>query len=246
MTDPVVFIGRVASALPLLRYPRQLRLREVRYYLDLCGTRSLWIAITICLLMGMVLGFHGAVQSRKFGLEIFTVDLIGFLVLKELGPLMVAMIATGRAGSAFAAEIGTMKLDEEIDALDTMGIRPEAYLVLPKLIAMIIAMPMLIVFGDIAGVVGGMIIGVTSLGIPLQAYASRTFEVLDNYTFILGVAKGVVFGILITLAGCYCGFQASRDALGVGRSATNAVVVSIFLIVVADAVIAILYSFIGY
>ena len=244
--EPVVFLGQVAGVCPLLFRRRGLRRREFFYYLDLCGARSLPIVLAICYLMGLVLGFQAALQMRKVGTEIFVVDLVGFSVLKEFGPLMVAMIATGRAGSAFAAEIGTMKVDEEISALETMGISPAAYLVLPKMLSMLIALPILTVFGDFAGIVGGLTVGVTVLDLPMAAYCTRTMEVLDSVTFLLGVLKSMAFAVLITLAGCYCGFRSSADAQGVGRAATSAVVSSIFLVVIADAVIAILYSFIGY
>ena len=241
--EPIVFIGRVASVLPQLRNPRRLRLRETLYYLDLCGVKSLPIVLAICFLMGVVMAVNGQIQLSKVGQEIFVVDLVGFAVLKEFGPLMVALIATGRAGSAFAAE---MKVDEEISALETMGITPEAYLVLPKLIAMLIALPLLTVFGDAAGLLGGMLIGTTTMGIPVPTYWSRSLEVLDYMTFLLGALKSLAFAVLVTLAGCYCGFVAQNDALGVGRAATSAVVASIFLVVIADVVITILYSFIGY
>ena len=167
-------------------------------------------------------------------------------MLKEFGPLMVAMIATGRAGSAFAAEIGTMKVNEEISALRTMGIRPEEYLVLPKLIAMLIAMPLLATIGDVAGIAGGMAVGVTYLDLPVAVYWERTIQALSAMTFLLGIVKCAVFAILISLCGCYCGFSAEGDAQGVGRGATRAVVSSIFFVVVADAVLTLLYSFIGY
>lgn len=124
VTEPVVFIGRVASALPLLRQKRQLRIKEILYYLDLCGAQSLPLVLLICFLMGGVLAINGQIQLSKFGSEIFIVDMVGFSVLKEFGPLMVALIATGQAGSAFASEIGTMKVDEEISALETLSIRP--------------------------------------------------------------------------------------------------------------------------
>ncbi len=246
LREPVIFVGRVAAVLPLLFARRGIRKREFGYYLDLCGARSLPIVLAICYLMGLVLGIQAALQMQKVGTEIFVVDLVGFSVLKEFGPLMVAMIATGRAGSAFAAEIGTMKVEEEISALETMGIRPEAYLVLPKLLAMLIALPVLTVFGDFAGIAGGFTVGVTTLGLPVSAYWTRSVEVLDALTFLLGVLKSVVFAVLVTLSGCYCGFRASADAQGVGRAATSAVVCSIFLVVIADALITILYSFIGY
>ena len=246
LADPLVFIGGVVRAIPTLFTRKGLRKREIHYYLDLCGVQSVPIVVLICLLMGAVLGLQAALQLRKVGTEIFTVDLVGFAVLKEFGPLMVAMIATGRAGSAFAAEIGTMKVNEEISALETMGIRPEAYLVLPKLVAMLIAMPLLAVIGDIAGIAGGMVIGVTYLNLPLEVYWERTIHALNWITFLLGVLKCAVFSILVSLCGCYCGFAAEGDAQGVGRGATRAVVSSIFFVVIADAVMTMLYSFIGY
>ncbi|MBQ7694958.1 MAG: ABC transporter permease [Lentisphaeria bacterium] len=243
---PVIFLGAVVSVLPRIFKKRGLRKKDLVYYLDLCGTRSLGVVLLISALMGMVLALQGALQLRKVGTDIFVVDLVGFAVLKEFGPLMVAIIATGRAGSAFAAEIGTMKVNEEIYALKTLGVAPESFLVTPKLLAMLIAMPILTVFSDAAGIFGGLAVGVTFMNIPVTAYVERTFNVLDEITFLLGVLKCSVFSVLITLAGCYCGFQAEGDAQGVGRGATKAVVLSIFLVIIADAVLTLLYSFIGY
>jgi len=246
LAAPLVFIGAVVLAVPTLFRKHGFRKREVLYYLDLCGVRSVPIVVLICVLMGAVLGIQAALQLRKVGTEIFVVDLVGFAVLKEFGPLMVAMIAIGRAGSAFAAEIGTMKVNEEISALRTMGIRPEAYLVLPKLIAMLISMPLLATIGDVAGVAGGMMVGVTYVGLPLEVYWERTINSLGPVTFLLGVLKCAIFAVLVSLCGCYCGFSAEGDAQGVGRGATRAVVSGIFFVVVADAVLTVLYSFVGY
>jgi phospholipid/cholesterol/gamma-HCH transport system permease protein len=246
LIDPVIFIGRVSSVLPQLLKRRGIRKREFLYYLDLCGAKSLPTALLICFLTGLILVIQAALQLRKVGTEIFIVDLVGFSILKEFGPLMVAFIAIGRAGSAFAAEIGTMKVNEEIHALETLGITPESYLVMPKLAAMLIAMPLLTIFGDIAGVAGGFVVGTSALHIPFAAYWERTTTVLAVSTFLVGLCKSFIFAILITLAGCYCGSRTSEDAQGVGRGATNAVVTSIFLVVIADTVITLLFSFIGY
>ena len=242
----LIFSGGVVLALPELFRRRKRRWREFFYYFDLCGSQSLLIVLLICFLMGVVLGIQGALQMSKVGTEIFMVDLIGFSVLKELGPLMVAIIATGRAGSAFAAEIGTMKVNEELSALKTLGINPEGYLVIPKLCAMVLAMPLLTVCGDAAGIVGGMSVGVTVSGIPAAAYWSRTVDVLDVVSLLSGLVKSVVYAILITFAGCYYGFASSGDAQGVGRAATQAVVASIFLVVIFDAVMTLLFSFVGW
>ncbi len=243
---PIEFIGSIARILPNLFRPKGIRRRDLWYYLDLCGAKSLPIVLLITFPMGAIMAIQADLQLSKFGTEIFTVDLVGFSVLKEFGPLMVAIILTGRAGSAFAAEIGTMKVNEEISALETMGISSISYLVLPKLVAMAIAEPILTVFADFAGIIGGMSIGVSVMEIPIAAYWDRTINVLDGVTLLLGVLKSFVFSILITIAGCYYGFSASSDAQGVGLSATQAVVASIFYVVVADAILTLLYSFIGY
>ena len=245
-TAPTLFVGAVVTVLPQIFKKRGVRLKDMFYYLDLCGTKSLTVVIMVSFLMGLVLGIQGALQLRKVGTDIFIVDLVGFAVLKEFGPLMVAVIGTGRAGSAFAAEIGTMKVNEELYALKTLGISPEAFLVLPKLLAMLIAMPLLTVFADAAGLLGGLSVGVSFMDIPVDAYIERTFRVLDGITFALGVLKSIIFALLITMAGCYCGFKAEGDAQGVGRGATKAVVVSVFLVIIADTVMTLLYSFIGY
>ena len=242
LSFPLIFLGEVGSASP--QFFR--RKREILYYLELCGVKSLPVVIMISLLMGAIIALQGALQMRKVGTEIFVIDLVGFAVLKEFGPLMVAMISTGRAGSAFAAEIGTMKVNEEISALETMGVNPFGYLVHPKLIAMLISMPLLTVFGDFFGILGGMMVGTSALDIPAAAYWGRSIAVLDGVNLLLGIIKSTVFGVLITLAGCCCGFSSSGDAQGVGRGATQAVVASIFLVVVADAVLTLLDSFIGY
>ena len=173
-------------------------------------------------------------------------DLVGFSILKELGPLMVAMIATGRAGSAFAAEIGTMKVNDEISALETMGFAPSRFLVIPKMLAMVLVAPVLTVFGDVIGIVGGFVVGTTMLGLPLMAYYNRTVEVLYPMVFILGMVKSIVFALIIAVIGCLRGFQAECNAQGVGRATTSAVVTSIFLIVIADAVLTIIFSLMGY
>ncbi len=241
-----MFVGRVTAALTGDLARQGIRKREFNYYFNLCGTKSLPTVLTIAFLMGVVLAVQSAIQLRKVGGEIFTIDLVGFAVMKEFGPLTVAIIAIGRAGSAFAAEIGAMKVNDEINALETLGIRPESFLVTPKLAAMLCAMPLLTVFSDLAGILGGMAIGVTVLDIPAEAYWEGTWRTLDITTFLLGWIKSFTFGTLITLAGCYFGFQSSSDAQGVGRAATDAVVASIFLIVISDTLFTVLYSFIGY
>lgn len=243
----VCFLGQLLKATKdIIRHPSTLRVKDMLYYMDLCGSQALPIILCICYLMGVILGFQFALQAQKVGAEIYVADGVGFSILKELGPLMVAIISTGRAGSAFAAEIGTMKVNEEISALRTMGFSPVGFLVVPKLLAMLITMPILIVFGDFAGLLGGFTVGVTMLDLPPITYIDRTFEVLLPSTLTMGVLKGLVFATIISLIGCMRGFQSSSDAQGVGRATTSAVVTSIFLVVVADAVLTRLYTMWGY
>lgn len=243
----VSFLGELASASKkLIRHPSRLRGKDMFYYMDLCGSQALPIVLCICYLMGVILGFQFALQAQKVGAEIYVADGVGFSILKELGPFMVAVISTGRAGSAFAAEIGTMKVNEEISALQTMGFSPVAFLVIPKLLAMLVTMPLLIVFGDFAGLAGGFTVGVTMMGLTPVAYLDRTFQVLLPSTLTMGVLKGLVFATIIALVGCMRGFQSKSDAQGVGRATTSAVVTSIFLVVVSDAILTRLYTLWGY
>lgn len=245
--EPVAFFGAaLIGCRDALLSPGRLRKRDLFYYIDLCGVQSVPIVVLICYLMGLILGFQGATQMRKFGAEIYVADMVGFSVLKELGPFMVAVICTGRAGSAFAAEIGTMRTDDEINALDTMGILPERFLIAPKMLAMLIVMPLLTVFGDVAGLLGGLSVGVLYMDLPASAYIERSAAVLNMLSFTSGILKSFVFAVLITLCGCYQGFRSEPDAQGVGRSATGAVVLSIFAVTAADAVITVIYTLWGW
>ena len=245
--ETLIFWGETACSVAILfRNPRKLRWRNFFYYLDTCGASALPIVLLICFLLGITIAFQAAIQMRKFGTEVFVADLVGFSILKEFGPLMVALIAPGRAGSSFAAEIGAMKAEEEISALTTMGISPVRFLAVPKLLAMVISIPLLIVFGDIAGLLGGLVVGMGFLNLTAEVYLSRTAEVLTPLVMVLGVAKGIFFGAMIALVGCREGFRSESDSQGVGRAATRAVVKSILYLVIIDTVLTVLYSFWGY
>ncbi|MBN2643137.1 MAG: ABC transporter permease, partial [Victivallales bacterium] len=246
LRDAVVFTGELVSLiLQGIRKPSRIRWRETLYYMDMCGSDAVPIVMLICLLMGIILGFQGAIQLQQYGGDVFIADFVALVITKELGPLMVAMICTGRAGSAFAAEIGTMKVGEEIDALRTMGLEPGRFLTLPKFIAMVVAMPLLTVFGDIIGIIGGLLIAVFKMDLPVIIYYNRVAAILTPLSFILGLFKSLVFAIIITAVGCRRGFRAKSDAQGVGHAATSSVVSSIFWIVIADFVLTFIYSFIG-
>lgn len=235
----IQFIGEAVSACAdAVRRPRKIRWRETLFYMNMCGSDGLPITALICFLTGIILGYQCAVQMHKYGADAFLPGLVGCSVVRELGPMMVAIVATGRAGSAFAAEIGTMKVSEEIDAMRTMGFLPERFLVIPKLIAMTLTIPMLTVIGDVMGILGGMIVGHTSLGMPVQTYYQQTVEWVAPEYFFESIFKSVVFAVVITLTGCWRGFRAGNDAIAVGKATTSAVVISILFIILCDTFLA--------
>jgi phospholipid/cholesterol/gamma-HCH transport system permease protein len=225
-----------------IRRPSTIRWRETFYYMDMCGADAFPIVSMICFLMGLILAFQGAVQLSKVGTDIYLADGVGLSIVKELGPLMVAMVSTGRAGSAFAAEIGTMKVGEEVNAMTTFGFVPSRFLFVPKFIAMLIAMPILTIFGDFVGVLGGMLVGYFQLGIPIVAYTNRTLLAIQPSHLAESLTKSITFAGIITIVGCMRGFESNDDAQGVGRSATTAVVTSIFMIIIADAFLTYLFT----
>jgi len=236
--------GEMASSLwYAVKNPRKIRYRETIYYMDVCGTDAVPIVVLICFLMGLILGFQGAIQMHKFGTDIFVADLVGLSIVKELGPLMVAMICTGRAGSAFAAELGTMKVGDEIDAMITMGFVPSRFILVPKVIALVTVMPILTVFGDVMGILGGMFVGKIKLDIPIIAYYNRTVIAILPQYLMEGLLKSIVFAVLIAGVGCLRGLEAKNDTQGVGRATTSAVVSGIFLVIVADTLLTILFSY---
>ena len=242
----ISYVGELVQALwQAALHPRQVRWRDTFTYMDRCGADALPIVTLICFLMGLILGFQSAIQMHTFGADIFVADLVGLSICKELGPLMVAMICTGRAGSSFAAEIGTMKVSEEIDALVTMGLDPNRFLVVPKLLALVVVMPMLAIFGDIAGVAGGFVVGMFQLNLPFIAYWNETVNAIGPWDVTEGLIKSGVFAFLIAAVGCNRGLRTEGGAQGVGGATTSAVVSGIFLVIVADAVMTLLFTRIG-
>ena len=237
------FIGDLAvSFFYAIRHPRKVRWRETFYYMDSCGSDALPIVATVGFLMGLVLALQGAIQLTKFGAKSMVIDLVALAMVKELGPLMTAVVATGRAGSSFAAEIGTMKVTEEVDAMTTLGFDPYRFLVVPKTIALIVVLPMLTLLADIAGIIGGMFITYFQLKISIPESFYKTLELITLSDFSQGLIKSLVFAVLIASVGCLRGFQTKNDAQSVGRSTTSAVVTGIFLIAVADSIISILFT----
>lgn len=236
------FIGEIIKAIfYLIRNPRKLDFKEVLFYMDKSGADGVPIVMLICFLIGVILAFQGISQMMKFGLQIYIADLVGLAIIRELGPLMVAMICIGRAGSAYAAELGTMNVAEEIDAMNTMGLKPTRFLVLPKIIALVLVVPMLVVIGDICGIIGGVLITIAMSDISYVEYMNRTLQSLVPWNIGETLIKAVVFAFIIAGVGCFRGFEADKDAKGVGSATTSSVVSGIFLVIIADFFVTFFY-----
>jgi phospholipid/cholesterol/gamma-HCH transport system permease protein len=240
------FVGDAALSLRrIISGKGTIRWRDFWALIEDCGMGALPIVGLISLLTGLILAFVGAVQLKLFGAEIFVADLVGLAMVREMGALMTAIIMTGRSGAAFAAHIGTMKVSEEIDALTTFGFDPFDMLVTPRLLALLFMMPLLCLYSDVIGILGGVIIGTTLLDLPLMQYLIETREALNLTQIVIGVAKSTVFGVLIAGAGCLQGLRCGNNAAAVGQATTSAVVTGIVLIVVADSFFAILLEILG-
>jgi phospholipid/cholesterol/gamma-HCH transport system permease protein len=244
--DLLAFFGLVAATLAAsARRPGRLRGRAIVAHVERIGLHALPIVGLLSFLIGVVLAYQGADQLRVYGAEIFTVNLLGVSILRELGGLMTAILVAGRSGSAFTAEMGTMKVNEEIDAMRTMGLDPVEVLVLPRLLAMVVALPLLTIYANLAALSGGALMVVLTLDIGIAQFLSQLGEAVTISTFWLGMVKAPVFAALIGLVGCYEGLQVSGSAESVGRRTTRSVVEAIFLVIVADAGFSILFAQMG-
>jgi phospholipid/cholesterol/gamma-HCH transport system permease protein len=240
---PLRFLGETALATATsLRQPRRIRWRPVAFNLQSAGLNALPIVGLLAFLLGVVVAYQGANQLRTFGANIFVADLVGLSMLREFAPMITAIIVAGRSGSAYAAQIGTMVVTEEIDALRTLGIEPQELLVLPKLLALVLALPLLTVFADGTGVLGGMLMAKLSLGVGYTEFMERLVKAVSVTDYLIGVGKAAVFAAIIVLVGCYQGFRTRGGADSVGRQTTRSVVQSIFLVIVADALFSVAFS----
>jgi phospholipid/cholesterol/gamma-HCH transport system permease protein len=230
----------------IVRQPKRFRLNAVVQRFDVVGVRALGIIGLMSFLIGVVIGQQGAVQLQAFGAEIYTINLIGRLTIRELGTLMTAIMVAGRSGSAFAAQIGTMKITEEIDAMRTIGVSPVEALVVPRMLACTVMMPLLAFYAMIMSIVGGGVFCWISLDIPPLTFIQRIREVVPLYDLWVGLIKAPVFGFIIALAGCFQGMQVEGNSEEVGIRTTAAVVQSIFLVIVLDAVFAVFFSSVGW
>ncbi len=242
----LAFAGEAAVVLlrSLMR-PHRLRWRPILHNLQTSGVEAMPITGLLSFLMGVVIAYQGADQLQRFGANIFIVDLVGLAMLRELSPLLTAIIIAGRSGSAYAAQIGTMKITEEIDALRTVGVGPHELLVLPKMLALIIALPLLTVFADVAGIFGGMVMASSRLDVSFDVFLNRLGDAVSLSSFLVGIVKAPVFAAIIALTGCYQGFQVSDSTDSVGRQTTVSVVQSIFVVILTDALFSIVFNWLN-
>jgi len=245
-SEVLAFAGETFVAFAkLLGGKARFRRIDLVLFVQECGADALPIVTLISVLVGLILAFVGAVQLRMFGAEIYVADIVGIGMVREMGAMMAAIIMAGRTGAAFAAQLGTMQVNEEIDALTTLGISPIEFLVLPRILALVLMMPLLCLYADFMGILGGVFVGVTMLDLPLVQYMHQTQAALNLPSFAFGLVKSIMFGILVALSGCLRGMQCGRSASAVGLAATSAVVSAIVAIVVADGLFAVLSDVLG-
>ncbi len=243
----VQFVGECTlSAVYLVKHPHKFRWKDCLYEMQQCGAMALPIVGLIAFLVGLTLAYTGAVILRQFGADIWVADLVGLTMVREMGAVMTAIVLAGRTGAAYAATLGNMKANEEIDALETLGIRPVDFLVMPRILALALMMPLLALYANSLGILGGMAIALAILDIPPTAYWVETLTMIDLSDISTGLIKALTFGLIVGLAGCLRGLQADRSAAGVGLAATSAVVTAILLIIVADALYAVIFNILGW
>ncbi len=241
------FLGTIVMAIgTVIRHPRRFRNKALVHQIELVGVSSLGIIGLMSFLIGIVVAQQGAVQLRQFGAEIYTINLTGRLCMRELGVLMTAIMVAGRSGSAFAAQIGTMKLTEEVDAMRTIGVSPIEALVLPRILAAVLMMPLLGFYSAVVAIIGGAFVGNFALDIPFWTFLSRIQEVVPLHDLWVCLAKAPVFGLIIGVAGCYQGMQVKANAEEVGLRTTAAVVMAIFMVIVLDAFFAVFFTKVGW
>lgn len=237
------FVGEcVLSTQRLVRSPRRFRWGDCFGEMQQCGAMALPIVSLVSFLVGVTLAYTGAIVLQLFGGDIWIADMIGLSMVREMGAVMTAVVLAGRTGAAFAATLGNMKANEEIDALETLGIPPVEFLVLPRLLALAVMMPLLALYANALGIIGGMVVAWGLLSIPPGAYWIEMQTIVDLSDIASGVIKASAFGLIVGLAGCLRGLQAERSAAGVGRAATSAVVTALLLLVIADALFAVVFN----
>jgi phospholipid/cholesterol/gamma-HCH transport system permease protein len=240
----ISFVGSVCVAFAFsFIHPKSFRVDDTIHYMQKTGTDALPIVGMISFLLGLIVAFMSSVQLQMFGANIYVASLVSLAMTRELGPIMTAIVVAGRSGSSFASEIGTMKISEEVDALFTMGFDPTRFLVVPKILASLIVVPILTLFSDVFAILGGLTVGVFMLDLTANAYISQTIKTLTLFDVFLGLLKSIVFAILISWIGCLRGFRVKGGAAAVGQATTSAVVSGIFLIIAFDSIFAVILRY---
>jgi phospholipid/cholesterol/gamma-HCH transport system permease protein len=244
--EMLAFIGdTVIAFLNLLRGRAQYRKTDLWLVMEACGGQALPIVSLICFLVGLILAFIGAIQLQLFGAQIYVADLVGIAMVRLMAAIMTGIVMAGRTGGAFAAQLGTMQVNQEIDALKTLGISAMEFLVLPRMLALALMMPLLCLYANLMGILGGMVVGVGMLDIGFIQYYNETAKAVNLWNLGIGLFSGTVFGVIVALSGCMRGMQCGRSASAVGEAATSAVVTAIVGIIVSTAVITVMCDLLG-
>jgi phospholipid/cholesterol/gamma-HCH transport system permease protein len=244
--DFLAFLGEASvSVLRLATGRARFQRAELFLTVQEVGAQALPIVSLISFLVGVILAYVGALQLRQFGAQVYVADLVGIAMTREMGAMMAAIIMAGRTGAAFAAQLGTMQVNEEIDALSTLGINAMEFLVLPRMLALALMMPLLGVYADLLGILGGAAVGLGMLDLGALEYSQRTLAAVGTDDFLAGLVKASVFGVLVAIAGCLRGMQCGRSSAAVGAAATSAVVTGIVLIIVSDAIMTVIFDLLG-
>ena len=243
LIDFIEFFGHlVYTAFESIKKPKEFRLKATLYHIQHNGYDAIPIILITTFLIGVVIAYQGSVQLERFGANIFIVEMVGIIATRELSPLIVAIVVAGRSASSFTAQIGVMKITQEIDAMKTMSFNPWDFLVLPRVVALVVAVPLLVFFGDVIAVFGGMVVAKGSLGISFEDFLNRFQETVALRHVIIGLAKAPVFGLIIALIGCYRGFQISSSTESVGKYTTISVVKAIFWVIAFDALVSVVLT----
>jgi phospholipid/cholesterol/gamma-HCH transport system permease protein len=246
MGEMLEFIGdTVIAVVSLVRGKAQYRRSDLGLIMQACSAQALPIVSLICFLVGLILAFIGAIQLKLFGAQIYVADLVGIAMVRLMAAIMTGIVMAGRTGGAFAAQLGTMQVNQEIDALKTLGISPMEFLVLPRMLALAFMMPLLCLYANVMGILGGMVVGVGMLNIGFIQYYNETAQAVNLWNLGIGLFSGCVFGVIVAMAGCLRGMQCGRSASAVGDAATSAVVTAIVGIILSTAVITILCNVLG-
>ena len=241
----VAFLGEaLLTFLTFLRGKARFRRSDLFLVIQECGANALGIVTLISFLVGLILAFMGAVQLRQFAAEIYVANLVGLGMTREMAPIMTGIIMAGRTGAAFAAQLGTMQVNEEIDALKTLGLSPMEFLVLPRMLALVLMMPLLCLYADLVGILGGLFVS-QGFGISATEYVIQTMKAVHLHDFAVGLFKSAVFGVIVAISGCLRGMQCGRSAQAVGEATTSAVVMAIVLIIALDGIFAVISDAIG-